>query len=424
MQDRKGPCSVSAKRNRRRKSKNNVSLSETIVGFALLVAIAWGISHVSLIIRVVVLVAGFILIIAIAFPGISKIRNPYLNVDMSKVDSMNGHEFEHYCAYLLEWFGYRNIHVTPGSGDQGVDIVAGRDGSKYAFQCKCYANKIGNKPVQEVFAGKTFYNCDNAVVVTNNYFTDSAVRLAQSTNVELWDRDTLRSMMYKIAEAQESNNDGAADNTIIRKKRIDRSVRGLIIAILVIMEIGIVRNMIIDANKVNPEEAVNGDTQAPYAELQPGSDGEQTNTDLREIVVFSTDYKELFPFLEQLNCDKNLVDNWYMTCSFTATQAAQAVSEVQGEIDRLISTVPEVGNYFNYESISARADYTEYYIVVLSLNESADETNLKNTLAQLGRLYATLSNSSSESITIVKANKLGEVVGENVVPVLFEAVRG
>lgn len=108
---------------------------------------------------------------------------------------MDGHDFEQWCANLLRKNGFTDVAVTPGSGDQGVDVVAVKDGVHYAIQCKCYASPLGNTPVQEVFAGKEMYGCQVGVVMTNNYFTQGAKALAEKTRVLLWDRDTLASML-------------------------------------------------------------------------------------------------------------------------------------------------------------------------------------------------------------------------------------
>lgn len=116
-------------------------------------------------------------------------------VSMSSIDKMDGHDFEQFTAASLRKLGYERVEVTPGSGDQGVDVIAVKDGKRYAIQCKRYSKKLGNKPIQEVFAGKTIYGCSIAVVLTNNYFTEGAKEAAKATGVELWDRDTLRRMM-------------------------------------------------------------------------------------------------------------------------------------------------------------------------------------------------------------------------------------
>lgn len=106
-------------------------------------------------------------------------------------DTMEGHDFEYYCADLLKNNGFCNVSVTQGSGDQGIDVLAEKGGVKYGIQCKCYSKDIGNKAVQEAFAGKTFYHCHVAVVLTNRFFTKSAQELAAVNQVLLWDRNQL-----------------------------------------------------------------------------------------------------------------------------------------------------------------------------------------------------------------------------------------
>lgn len=108
---------------------------------------------------------------------------------LSEIDLMEGHAFEHWCAELLRKKGFLDVQVTPGSGDQGVDILAKKEGIKYAIQCKCYSSDLGNKPVQEVHAGKSIYGCQVGAVMTNRYFTPGGRELADATGVLLWDRD-------------------------------------------------------------------------------------------------------------------------------------------------------------------------------------------------------------------------------------------
>lgn len=112
------------------------------------------------------------------------------------IDEMKGQDFERYCANLLIAYGFCNVEVTRGSGDQGVDIIAKYDGVKVAIQCKRYSHKLGNGPIQEVVAGKNYYNCSRAMVITNNFFTDSAIDLAKANNVLLWNRNDLMQLIY------------------------------------------------------------------------------------------------------------------------------------------------------------------------------------------------------------------------------------
>ncbi len=112
-----------------------------------------------------------------------------------------GYEYEYQCAKLLKRKGFSKINVTRSSGDQGIDILAVKEGKTYGIQCKYYSRPVGNKAVQEAFAGAKYYDCDIAAVLTNSTFTPSARELAQKTGVLLWDGSTVpRSMGFRITK--------------------------------------------------------------------------------------------------------------------------------------------------------------------------------------------------------------------------------
>ena len=108
---------------------------------------------------------------------------------------LTGFEFEEYMAQVLKDNGFRHVEVTVECGDQGVDILAVRNGKTYAIQCKNYVDLVGNKAVQEAYAGAQYYGCDIPVVVCPTDFTIPARELAESTGVELWDGERLSHMM-------------------------------------------------------------------------------------------------------------------------------------------------------------------------------------------------------------------------------------
>lgn len=113
------------------------------------------------------------------------------------VDLMNGAEFEEFVGLLFKKMGY-SAQVTKQSGDQGLDVIASKNGTKIGIQAKCYSNTVGNSAVQEAVAGKSFYNCDKVIVITNNYFTPAAIELAQSNEVILWNRDMLKEKIKEL----------------------------------------------------------------------------------------------------------------------------------------------------------------------------------------------------------------------------------
>ena len=113
----------------------------------------------------------------------------------SRCLKLDGPEFEAYVALVLEDNGFKHVALTKGSGDQGVDITAERNGKTYAIQCKNYEGSVGNFAVQEAYTGAQFYGCDKAAVICPGEFTRGAKELAQRTGVLLWDGKKLSHMM-------------------------------------------------------------------------------------------------------------------------------------------------------------------------------------------------------------------------------------
>ena len=99
------------------------------------------------------------------------------------------------------------IKRTQSSGDYGIDVLAEKDGISYAIQCKCYSKSVGNKAVQEAYSGKDFYKCMVAVVLTNNYFTKSAIETAKHNNVLLWDRNKLIELIKPLQVVSYTDNE-------------------------------------------------------------------------------------------------------------------------------------------------------------------------------------------------------------------------
>lgn len=132
-----------------------------------------------------------VLLLAIAVLAIIRARRNR----PAKMDVMEGHEFEYYCAELLRHRGFMEVEVTRSSGDYGVDILAQKDGVTYAIQCKRHGGPVGIKAVQEAYAGRDYYDRMVGAVMTNQYFTSAAVAAAKKLKILLWDRGYIESML-------------------------------------------------------------------------------------------------------------------------------------------------------------------------------------------------------------------------------------
>ncbi len=101
-----------------------------------------------------------------------------------------GEDYEKYVAERLAAGGYMNIALTPTSNDYGADVICEKDGVKYCVQCKMYSNPVGVSAVQEIVTAKAHYQCERAMVITNNIFTAQAKKLASENAVILVDEFT------------------------------------------------------------------------------------------------------------------------------------------------------------------------------------------------------------------------------------------
>ena len=114
---------------------------------------------------------------------------------ISRMDELEGHEFEFFCADLLKAQGFIDVEVTRGSGDFGVDILAEKDGVTYAVQCKRHTTPVGVEAVLCTYGGLAYYERMVGVIMTNQYFTAPAVEAAKKLRILLWDRGYLDAMI-------------------------------------------------------------------------------------------------------------------------------------------------------------------------------------------------------------------------------------
>lgn len=130
---------------------------------------------------------------------------------LANVRSLSGAQFEAFVAEVFRAMGHQ-ARVMGGSGDQGVDvIVATTDGRKIAVQCKNYARAVGNKPVQEVYAGARHHGCSQGWVVAPAGFTKGAFELAASVGVSLFDERGIRAWIGQVEKAAKAREEANGD---------------------------------------------------------------------------------------------------------------------------------------------------------------------------------------------------------------------
>lgn len=134
-----------------------------------------------------------------------------LKSNITSIDLMSGHQFEEYLSILFSKLGY-NTQRTKLSGDYGADLILKKNEKTTVVQAKCYSQKVSLKAVQEIVSAISFYQADDGWVVTNNYFTQSAINLAQYNNIQLVDRNKLIDLIIKSNELCTNDEDGMKES--------------------------------------------------------------------------------------------------------------------------------------------------------------------------------------------------------------------
>lgn len=145
-----------------------------------------------------IFVAGilFILALIITYYYVKHYNRPF------SFEEYDGHEFEEFCASLLEDNGFEDVYVTKRSRDFGADILAIKDMVTYAIQCKNYSGPVGVKAVSEIAAGRDYYDRMVGVVMTNQTFTAPAKEAANKLKIILWDGEYLEKMMNEAESGE------------------------------------------------------------------------------------------------------------------------------------------------------------------------------------------------------------------------------
>ncbi|BBZ50649.1 restriction endonuclease [Mycobacterium heidelbergense] len=115
----------------------------------------------------------------------------YVMSDLAAIDQMSGVEFEEFVAAQLRTSGWGVTH-TASTGDYGVDLIARKEGTRMAVQCKRLAKAVGVAAVQQVVSGALHHGCNRTVVVTNQAFTKAARQLAATHDCRLVGREQLQ----------------------------------------------------------------------------------------------------------------------------------------------------------------------------------------------------------------------------------------
>lgn len=137
------------------------------------------------------------LLVKLIYRSIEKkiLRKVISKISIIDIDGLDGHGFE---EFLYLFFKSLNLNVkkTKSSRDYGADLIVEYKNKIIVIQCKLYYNhSVGNSAIQEINTAKNYYLADKGVVITNSYFTKSAISLSNSNDITLIDRLGMSSLL-------------------------------------------------------------------------------------------------------------------------------------------------------------------------------------------------------------------------------------
>ena len=144
-----------------------------------------------------------------------------------QVDCLSGTEFEAMLLNLFKALGF-NVRLTSATKDFGADLIAKRDGKIFVIQAKRYSKTVGAHAVQEVIGAKNHYNATDAMVVSNNYFSNEAKTIALENDIKLIDRSNLKVLLSKANITIEHKGTGFSTLAVEEKAKLESRYKYLI----------------------------------------------------------------------------------------------------------------------------------------------------------------------------------------------------
>ena len=106
------------------------------------------------------------------------------NIETIKIDQLNCLEIVHYLETLFQKQGYET-ELSEDSNEIASDLIINKGARKYIVQTKLKDNNVDVKAIREVIWEVRNYEANGAIIITNQYFTSSAKKLAKSKDIRL-----------------------------------------------------------------------------------------------------------------------------------------------------------------------------------------------------------------------------------------------
>jgi HJR/Mrr/RecB family endonuclease len=112
--------------------------------------------------------------------------------------SLSPLELETLVSVLYEELGYET-KLTPRSGDDGIDVIALKNGKKTVIQVKQSIHPVGSPVIQTLYGSMAHALADKAICVSTSGFTTAAEQFAAHKTIELIDAKELTDLIRSVS---------------------------------------------------------------------------------------------------------------------------------------------------------------------------------------------------------------------------------
>ena len=119
------------------------------------------------------------------------IAKPSTRNDLAgNVCSMTAIAFKEFTANLFREMGYA-VEITPGTGDNGIDLLLRKNNQLIAVQCKRLSAPVGEPVVRDFYSALMSSGAQSGYVITTSTFTSHAYSFAEGKRIQLVDLEAL-----------------------------------------------------------------------------------------------------------------------------------------------------------------------------------------------------------------------------------------
>ncbi len=122
--------------------------------------------------------------------------NTQNKIEESGILKLSGNQFREISIVVIEKLGYK-LDSTDNYLKNTIEFTANKDGKLYAVSIIFSDNPVSHITVNEIFREGQKFDCNYFVVLTNNIFSEPAIKLGNEFNTVLMDRVDIAGYILK-----------------------------------------------------------------------------------------------------------------------------------------------------------------------------------------------------------------------------------